>query len=72
MTKVLHLNTGKHTTYSCSPEQAVVAAYEQSRGNHNTWQYPTFVNHPEARRGQYSVSCGDFAALMTFEEARMQ
>ncbi len=72
VTKVLHLGTSKHTTYSCPPEQAVVAAYEQSRGNNNTWTYPTFADHPEARRGQYSVSCGDFTALMQFEEVTMR
>ena len=72
VTKVLNLDTGKHTVYSLSPEDAVVAAYEQSRGNYNTWQYPAFADHPEARRGQYSVSCGDFTALMTFEEATMK
>ena len=60
---VLNLTTGKHTTYSLPAEEAVVAAYEQSRGNFNTWQYATFADHPEARRGQYSVSCGDFAAI---------
>ena len=64
MTKVLNLNTGKHTTYSLPPKEAVVAAYEQSLGNFNTWQYKAFADHPKARRGQYSVSCGDFAAII--------
>lgn len=63
MTRVLNLETGKCSTYALSPEEAVVAAYEQSRGNNNTWQYLTFVEHPQARRGQCSVSCGDFVAI---------
>ena len=64
MIKVLNLGTGKHVKYSLPPEEAVVAAYEQSLGNWNTWQYKAFADHPEARRGQYSVSCGDFAAII--------
>ena len=64
MIKVLNLGTGKHVTYSLPPEEAVVAAYEQNRGNFNTWQYAAFADHPKARRGQYSVSCGDFAAII--------
>lgn len=71
-TKVLHLNTDKHQVYSLPPEEAVIAAYEQSRGNYNTWQYAAFADHSETRRGQYSVSCGDFTALMEFEEATMR
>ena len=63
MAKVLNLDTGKHTTYSLPPEEAVVAAYEQSLGNFNTWQYKAFADHPEARRGQYRVSCGNFSAI---------
>lgn len=63
MTEVLNLETGKHSTYSLSPKEAVVAAYEQSRGNYNTRQYAAFAEHPEARRGQYSVLCGNFTAL---------
>ena len=66
MTKVLNLATSEYITYSIPPEEAVVAAYEQSRGNWNTWQYPTFAEHLEARRGEYSVSCGDFAAITRY------
>ena len=64
MTKVLNLGTGKHAKYSLPAKEAVVAAYEQSLGNFNTWQYKAFADHPKARQGQYSVSCGDFAAII--------
>lgn len=63
LTQVLSLDTGEYTGYSCSPEQAVVAAHEQSKGNWNTWTYPAFADHPEASRGTYTVSCGNFAAI---------
>ena len=39
-TRVLNLNTGEHITYvGLTPYQAVIAAYAQSLGNMNTWQY---------------------------------
>ncbi len=63
MTQVLDLDTGEYTGYSCPPEQAVVAAREQSKGNWNTWEYPAFADHPEASRGTYTVSCGNFTAI---------
>ena len=48
--------------YTLDPKEAVVTAYEQSKGNHNTWGYPCFEDHPESFDGDSSVACGDFAA----------
>jgi len=63
---VIDLRTGKVCAeYSCTPEEAVVAAYMQSRGDYNTWDYDTGL----ARVGLsgLTVSCGDFAAMRTDE-----
>jgi hypothetical protein len=59
MVKVLNLATGQEQVYSCSPEQAVVCAYEQSKGNMNTWEYD-FSQAKQATGGRV-VYCGDFA-----------
>ncbi len=67
MMRVKNLDTGEERWYTCSPEQAVVAAYEQGRGNWNTWDYLAFDEHPKARRGRYTVSCGDFTAMDKIE-----
>jgi hypothetical protein len=63
-THVFNLNTGQWITYFTSPTRAVIAAFEQSRGNFNTWAYP--ADHPNlefAPSGQ-TVFCGDFGALL--------
>lgn len=40
MTDVYDMNTGeKVATYSLPPKEAIVACWEQSCGNHNTWEY---------------------------------
>lgn len=49
-------------TYTLPPEQAVVAAYEQSRDNWCTWTYPPPEQHPEFRTGRRYVTCGRFTA----------
>ena len=62
MTRVMDLRTGEYVaTYSCSPEDAVRAAFAQlDRKDFNTWDYEKryLVVH-----GRRSVSCGDFCAL---------
>lgn len=55
-----------------SPERAVVAAYEQDRGNYNTWDYPKPQDHPKFKLHpkpdndplfREYVSCGDWTAF---------
>lgn len=62
MTTVFNLATQEHIEYSCTPAEAVVAAYAQARKDWNTWQYQARYGHL-LTEGQYSVACGDFAAL---------
>lgn len=55
--QVYDLRTGKlHAEYSSKPAEAVVAAYEQDRGNFNSWEYDT----KNAQVCGHFVTCGDF------------
>jgi hypothetical protein len=63
MVKVENLSTGQVLEYTLSPAQAVVAAYEQSRGNWNTWSYPDPANHPQFEEGVKTVRCGDWCVI---------
>jgi len=65
MTKVLDLDTGQEQYFSVPPCFAVIAAYEQSRGNWNSWDYPQ--NHPLLRFGQsgQTVFCGSFGSILS-------
>ncbi len=72
LTTVHDLSSCTEQAYSCSPREAVVAAYAQSRGDWNTWDYETKYAHLVRYSGtnNRTVSCGDFAAadLPTEEE----
>lgn len=62
MIEVLNLTTGEKRTYSLRlPENAVVAAYAQERGDWNTCDYGKYDNL--VQRGAATVSCGDWTAL---------
>jgi hypothetical protein len=62
MTVVTELGTSKQQEFSCDPRSAVVCAYEQSKGNFNTWTYD-FNQAVVTQSGQH-VYCGNFAAKM--------
>ena len=38
--QVVNLATGQSQLFTCSPREAVIAAYAQERGDWNTWEYP--------------------------------
>ena len=63
MTQVVNLDTGDESFYSCSSLLAVVAAYEQSLGNMNTWTYERLA---KVSASGMTVSCGPFCALVEF------
>lgn len=63
MTDVLNLSTGETTTYSCPPEEAVIAAHAQSLGDMNTWDYAEKYKD-DVVRGPHTVACGDFTAVL--------
>lgn len=61
MTRVYDLQKDAYVLeYSLPPEKAVVCAFEQSRGNHNTWTY----NFNQAKKCPNFGTwvCGHFAA----------
>lgn len=62
MTNVFNLLTQEELHYDLPPDEAVKAAYLQSIRRSNTWDYPSIRVHIE--RGNHSVACGDFAALL--------
>lgn len=39
ITTVINLATGEKKDYTCSPRQAVIAAYAQDHNDWNTWDY---------------------------------
>lgn len=62
--EVFNLRTAKYgpTYVGITPRQAVIAAYAQSRGDYNTWDYPHKYDHLVIK-GDHCVACGDYSAL---------
>ncbi len=60
---VVNFATRNEQIYTCSPREAVVAAYAQSLGDYNTWDYTTKYDHLVVV-GSSTVACGDFCALL--------
>lgn len=54
--------TANRLVYTCSPEDAVIAAYAQARKDWSTWQYRERYGHL-LERGRWTVLCGDFSAF---------
>jgi hypothetical protein len=66
-TQVMNLCTCETITYHCNPLQAVVAAYAQSCGDWNTWEYQTRYAHL-ATYGEHTVACCDWCAMLAYED----
>ena len=66
LTDVHDLRNYDELTYSLPPREAVIAAYAQSKGDWNTWDYEKKYAHLVRFSGtnDRTVSCGDFAAVM--------
>jgi hypothetical protein len=63
MTTVYHVNSGKEYYYTLSPDQAVIAAYEQfTCGNMNTWRYRNPASYSGYRRTKYGHECNGYWA----------
>jgi len=67
MSKVMDGRNGTFQVYTLDPVDSVIAAYAQSLKDFNTWDY----------RGKYfdalvwgtnTVACGDFIALLNWED----
>jgi len=58
---VLSLESDKVQIFSLPPKQAVMAAYAQSLGDYNTWEYEQrYGKLPQ--RATYGWLCGEFWA----------
>lgn len=60
MVEVTNLATGEKREYTCSPQQAVVCADQQDKGNWCTWTYPW--NDAHTSSSGLMTFCGDWAA----------
>ena len=60
MTTVYNTKTFDELVYSIEPASAVIAAYEQGKGNYKTWDYKKPENHPLYRKTRKGNYCGDF------------
>lgn len=62
-TTVYQLGSDRQLTFSLPPDQAVVAAFELSRGNANSWDWQEPAQHPNYYRSLARHYCGDFSAV---------
>ncbi len=62
-TTVYQLGSDRQLTFSLPPDQAVVAAFELSRGNANSWEWQEPAAHPNYYRSLARHYCGDFSAV---------
>ncbi len=61
MTDVFNCEDNTVQTFSLPAKKAVIAAFEQARGNNNPWSY-NFDNHPQYKQGKFGHVCGNFWA----------
>ena len=67
MVTVTNLDTFETAVYSCTPEEAVIAAHAQDKKDWNTWDYAERYGHLVYRAGSH-VTCGIFTAPETTDE----
>ena len=63
-------NPEQKIPYTCTPRQAVIAAYAQNLrhghgtiGDWNTWQYEERYGHLVVQ-GKHTIACGDWSAFL--------
>ena len=64
---VMNLSTGEKLIYTCSPREAVISAFAQSKKDYNTWNYKESYDHL-VEEGKLTFLCGDFSA---FKDGKM-
>jgi len=62
MTLIFNLATGEERYYTMKAEDAVRAAWLQSRGDYNTWSYDQQA--VPLVRGKHTIGAGDWCALL--------
>lgn len=63
MVTVMNLSDGSKQVYSCTPREAVIAAYAQSWNDYNTWDYAKRYESLVSQ-SELCVTCGDFSAYL--------
>jgi hypothetical protein len=58
----MNLSSGDKQNYTCTPREAVIAAYAQSEMDWNTWQYAERYNSL-VEEGEHTFLCGDFSVF---------
>jgi hypothetical protein len=59
---VMNLSTLEKQIYTCSPKEAVIAAYAQSQNDWNTWQYESRYSWL-VEENEYTYICGNFSVF---------
>ena len=62
MCTVLNLATMEKKIYSCSPREAVIAAYAQAKGDWNTWDYEKRYDYL-VEEALHTFLCGDWSVF---------
>jgi len=61
MTTIFNLATGEERTYDLSPKSALIAAYNQTKGDYNTWNYNDKNYH--FIEGEKTIALGDWCVI---------
>ena len=69
MITIFNLATQERKDYSCTPRQAVIAAFAQEKGDFNTWQYEERYG-TRVQEGKHTFLCGDWSALKASDELK--
>ena len=64
---VVNLATQEEQIYTCSPKEAVIAAYAQSLNDWNTWDYNNRYNKM-VEEGKLTWLCGNFSVFKEEKE----
>lgn len=59
---VTNLSTCEKQVYTCSPKEAVIAAFAQSKNDWSTWEYEKRYSE-QVIESKKTVSCGNFCAI---------
>lgn len=62
MCTVMNLSTLEKILYTCSPKEAVIAAYAQSQNDYNTWEYEEKYASL-VKEGKNNYLCVNFAVF---------
>lgn len=62
MTTTFNLLTQEKRQYTCTPKEAVIASFAQSKNDWNTWEYANRYENLLIE-GRFTLSIGDWCAF---------